>query len=373
MRLAEFISANSAAIVAEAVSYARTLPPLFNEKEELLRDHIPRILDAIVLDLNQGQSKEEAHAKSLGDAPILPGAAETAAEAHGRLRAKSGLTIAQLVAEYRALRASVLRLWADANPDMSLAKDVVRFDEAIDQAIAESITLFSKEVDQLRNLFLGVLGHDLRGPLNAILLTSQLISKLAEDPKISAPLGTLIRSGRRMASLLDTLLEYNRTMLGSGMLVQRKEVDLAPECVAELEVLTAALPNAKLTLNCSGDLRGDFDASRVREAMSNLVSNASVYGAKALIAIDVVDLGQTVSLKVSNAGPQISAEDIAGLFEPLRRGSNAPTERTNLGLGLFIVQQIAQAHGGRIECTSNTDLTVFELLLPKAPELMTTG
>lgn len=365
MRLAEFIVANSAAIVSEAVSYARTLPPLTNEKEELLRDHIPKILDAVVLDLNQSQSRDEAHLKSLGDAPVLADADESAAATHGRLRARSGLTVAQLVAEYRALRASVLRLWADANPDVSLAKDVVRFDEAIDQAIAESIMLFSEEVDQLRNLFLGVLGHDLRGPLNAILLTSQLIAKLTQEPRISGHLGTLIQSSRRMASLLDTLLEYNRATLGSGMLVRRTDVDLAQECAAELEVLRAALPGATLTLNCLGDLRGNFDASRVREALANLVSNASVYGAAAAIAIDLADMGQMITLTVTNQGPEIPAADILRLFEPLRRGSDAPTERTNLGLGLFIVEQIAIAHGGTIECRSDASATAFEMRLPK--------
>jgi signal transduction histidine kinase len=336
-----------------------------NDSEERLGDHIPKILDAIVLDLRQSQSRDEALAKSHGDAPLVEGAAETAAETHGRLRAKSGLNTTQLVAEYRALRASVLRLWADAHPDQATIKDVVRFNEAIDQAIAESIALFSEEMEQLRNVFLGVLGHDLRGPLNAILLTSQLISKLAEDPKISAPLGTLIRSGRRMAALLDTLLEFNRSTLGSGMLVQRKQVDLAPECAAELEVLRAALPGAELVLQCHGALAGNFDASRVREALANLVSNATTYGKAAPIAIDVTDQGEMVSLKVTNTGPEIPPADIPRLFEPLRRGAEAPAERTNLGLGLFIVEQIAHAHGGTVACQSQDGQTCFELKLPK--------
>lgn len=365
MRLADFISANRAAIVAEAVTYARTLPPMQNDSEERLGDHIPKILNAIVLDLRQSQSHDEALAKSHGNAPLLAGADETAAETHGRLRARSGLSTTQLVAEYRALRASVLRLWADANPDEATVKDVVRFNEAIDQAIAESVALFSEEMDQMRNIFLGVLGHDLRGPLNAILLTSQLISRLAEDPKISAPLGTLIRSGRRMAALLDTLLEFNRSTLGSGMLVQRQQVDLTPECSAELEVLKAALPTADLALRCRGDLTGNFDASRVREALANLVSNAATYGNAAPIAIDAVDLGEMVSIRVTNAGPGIAAADIPHLFEPLRRGAQAPARRTNLGLGLFIVEQIAVAHGGTIDCTSRPGETVFELKLPK--------
>jgi signal transduction histidine kinase len=365
MRLADFIAENRTAIVAEAIFYARTLPPLAHDSEERLGDHIPKILDAIVLDLRQDQTEGEALAKSQGNAPFLAGAAETAAETHGRLRAQSGLSTTQLVAEYRALRASVLRLWADVRPDETIVRDVMRFNEAIDQAIAESIALFTEEMDQMRNVFLGVLGHDLRGPLNAILLTSQLISKMAQDPKISAPLGTLIRSGRRMAALLDTLLEFNRSMLGSGMVVQREPVDLTAECAAELEVLKAALPAAQLVLSCRGDLRGNFDASRVREALANLVSNAAAYGKDAPIEIDVVDLGQIVSIKVTNDGPGIATAEIPHLFEPLRRGTQSQAQRTNLGLGLFIVEQIAVAHGGTIGCVSQPGETVFELKLPK--------
>ncbi|MDM0050586.1 sensor histidine kinase [Variovorax sp. J22R115] len=372
MGLSEFISANSAAIVAEAVVYARSLAPLAQQTEETLRDHIPKILDAIVLDMNQEQSQAESRAKSLGggkDGTL--GTPATAAETHGRLRAKGGLHVAQLVAEYRALRASVLRLWADSHPHTSSIAEVIRFNEAIDQAIAESVEYFSEEMDQLRNIFLGVLGHDLRGPLNAILLTSELITQLANDPKISAPLGVLIRSGRRMASLLDTLLEYNRSVLGSGIPIHRKEADLAVECAAELELLKAALPRAVVTLSCSGDVNGEFDASRIREALGNLVANATAYGAKdEAIAVALSESQGCVLLSVSNAGPEIPAAEIARLFQPLQRGSHAgsASSRTNLGLGLFIVDQIARAHGGEIRCESQGGLTVFELRLPKGSQ-----
>jgi len=115
------------------------------------------------------QSRVAQSAKSKGRTPPLPYAAETAAQTHAVLRAKEGFTIRQLVAEYRALRASVLRLWADAEPHGPDAmEDASRFNEAIDQAVAESVDYFTSEVDRWRALFLGVLGHDLRSPLNAL-------------------------------------------------------------------------------------------------------------------------------------------------------------------------------------------------------------
>ena len=367
MRLVEFIETNGEAILAEAVAYARTLPPLAQQAEVALRDHIPKILDAIVSDLKQGQSRESSRIKGLGEAPVDAAAPETAAQTHGRLRARSGLHPSQLVAEYRALRASVLRLWADTQPDNPSVKEVARFNEAIDQAVAESVDFFAEEMDLVKNLFLGVVAHDLRGPLNAILLTSELISRrTAGVADVSRSVSVLIQSGRRMSKLLDTLLEYNKSALGIGMRIQRSPADLAAECAEEFDILEAALPNASLVLRCHGDLTGHFDASAVREAMGNLVYNAAAYGNHAPVTIELEGLEATVSLRVINEGAQIPAEQIAQIFQPLKRGTQqSESSRTNLGLGLFIVDQIARAHGGQAQCVSTPGRTVFSLLLPR--------
>jgi signal transduction histidine kinase len=366
MRLAEFIKAHVETIVAEAARYAKTLAPLAHESEKTLRNHIPKILDAIVLDLEHSQTDEEAHTKSLGQAATPVGKPASAAQTHGRLRAKSGLQMAQLVAEYRALRAGVLRLWAEKEPDEVTVADVVRFNEAIDQAIAESVEFFSEETDQLRNVFLGVLGHDLRGPLNAILLTAELISRKTKLQPLSE-VGVLIRSGRRMASLLDTLLQYNRTALGGGMTIHREPTDLAQACASEVELLKAAHPESEINLDVEGDCSGDFDASAVREALGNLVNNAVSYGDDGRILLSLVGKHETVSLKVSNTGPQIPIAEIPALFNALQRGEDIhPDEnQTSLGLGLFIVQQIATAHGGEVRCASSPGETSFEIVLPR--------
>ncbi|MDB5876694.1 MAG: sensor histidine kinase [Variovorax sp.] len=366
MRLADFIKAHAETIVAEAARYAKTLAPLAHESEKTLRNHIPKILDAIVLDLEHSQTGEEAHTKSLGQAATPVGGPASAAQTHGRLRAKSGLQMAQLVAEYRALRAGVLRLWAEKEPDEVTVADVVRFNEAIDQAIAESVEFFSEETDQLRNVFLGVLGHDLRGPLNAILLTAELISRKTKLQPLSE-VGVLIRSGRRMASLLDTLLQYNRTALGGGMTIHREPTDLAQACASEVELLKAAHPESEINLDVEGDCSGDFDASAVREALGNLVNNAVSYGDDGRILLSLVGSHETVSLKVFNTGPQIPVAEIPALFNALQRGEDIhPAEnQTSLGLGLFIVQQIATAHGGEVRCASSPGGTSFEIELPR--------
>jgi signal transduction histidine kinase len=367
MQLHRFITAESDAIIAKAIAYARSLSPLANESDEVLADHIPKILQTIVKDLGQPQSDAEAATKSLGGPARFPATAETAAETHGRARAKSGLQISQLVAEYRALRASVLSLWADHHGTEASVAEVVRFNEAIDQAIAESVDYFSGEMEQMRDIFLGVLGHDLRGPLSAILMTSELISRQASNPVISASVGRLIRSGRRMSSLLDSLLEYNKENLGSGMLVTKKLVNLGEECSEEVEILGASFPNAVLRLSCESDLQGMYDASRIREVVANLVSNAVAYGDGRLIDITLARVADTVQLTVFNHGLEIPAAEIPDLFKPLRRGAAVRDHGlTSVGLGLFIVEQIVRAHGGSVECVSAGGTTEFCATLPLA-------
>lgn len=367
MRLAEFIKAHAETIVAEAARYARTLPPLAHESDKTLRNHIPKILDAIVLDLEHSQTGDEAHTKSLGQAVVLAGAPASAAHTHGRQRAKSGLQMTQLVAEYRALRAGVLRLWAEKEPAELPVKDVIRFNEAIDQAIAESVSYFSEETEQLRNVFLGVLGHDLRGPLNAIMVTAELISRKTKDSPLSE-VGVLIKSGRRMAALLDTLLQYNRAALSGGMTIHRDPGDLGHACADEIELLRAAHPDSQILFAIDGDATGEFDASAVREAVGNLVNNAVAYGDRSPISVTLDGRSTMISLKVTNGGREIPGAQIPGLFNALQRGDHAhpnDEERTSLGLGLFIVQRIAIAHGGDVRCTSSPAETIFEIVLPR--------
>jgi hypothetical protein len=144
MRLAEFILREMNAIVAEWEAFAATLLPAAAGMNALaLRDHAQPILEAVAKDLSMDQTREAQSEKSKGRAPKIADAPETAAQTHAVLRARSGFDINQLVAEYRALRASVLRLWIDASPlDEPGIEDVIRFNEAIDQAVAESVGHF---------------------------------------------------------------------------------------------------------------------------------------------------------------------------------------------------------------------------------------
>lgn len=370
MRLGAFIDSEREQIIAESVQYATGLPELGGEAISILRDHLPSVLDAICRDLDQPQTRAQSIAKSQGLGPRL--AAETAAQTHGQLRARSGLSIEQLVAEYRVLRSTVLRLWADAHqPNAHAPEDTLRFNEAIDQAVAESVAFHAAETERWRVILLGVLGHDLRGPLNAMLLAAAVLQHGRSAAEVAEQARTLLRNGRRLEVLLDSLLEYNKARLGVGMAIQRAPADLALLCRDEVDLLRGALPAANIVLHATGATSGDFDGSRVREALANLVFNAAQYS-PAGTPISVVIRGQasTVEVSTENESEPLSREVLQTLFEPLRRQSHpASGSRRNLGLGLFIVREIARAHGGDATVSMAGRRITFMMVLPKAATL----
>ena len=371
MRLAEFISCDMEAILVEWEAFAVTLFPAAVTPTRLtLRDHAQQILEAVAKDLATPQTRQAQADKSLGRASKLIGAPETAAETHAVLRAKSGFDINQMVAEYRALRAAVLRLWIDAcQVDDPGLEEVVRFNEAIDQAIAESISFFSAEVDQARNLLLGMLGHDMRSPLNTIQATASYLAALNAGAKVTEAAAVLIRSGASMKALLDDLVDFGRTKLGLGINISLANVDLAALCADELEQLRRAYPGRQLALEVAGDTRGHWDGVRLQQLLRNLVSNAIKYGAPDAPIHVVLTGGKTdMRLEVKNSGPTIEESIADQIFHPLTRGPAQDTSHSTesgLGLGLYIVREVAVAHGGEVAVRSESGETVFAVRLPR--------
>ena len=171
MKLSKFIIENMEAILTEWESFAETILPAAETMDSLaLRDHAKQILEAVAKDIETTQTAQEQSDKSK-DLCARPGGKETAATTHGALRHLAGFDLKQLGSEYRALRASVIRMWKAQLAELgdSEFNDMMRFNEAIDEALAASIVRYSDEVDRSRQTFLAILGHDLRSPLNSIL------------------------------------------------------------------------------------------------------------------------------------------------------------------------------------------------------------
>jgi len=366
MRLADFILQHMEEILVRWEEFARGLPNARLMSLAELRDHAEQILRAVCKDLALPQTTEARDLKGKGRAPPID-VSETAAQTHALLRARAGFDINEMAAEYRALRASVLGSWVDAG-DLQTTDlaDMLRFNEAIDQAICESVLFFSSEQERARNLLLGILGHDMRSPLNAIQLTAHHLKNLNAGEAVSSAAGMLIRSGTRMKVLLDDLTDFNRQRLGIGLHIIPSPGDLRAILDDELQELRSAHPGRDIDLAATGDLRGNWDHGRLQQVISNLVVNALKYGAPgSKVRVTASGLSDQVVFAVENQGEPITASELERLFDPLRRGAARPPEDGGLGLGLFICAEVAKAHGGEIDATSTNGTTAFTVRLPR--------
>lgn len=368
MQISDFILQHMEPILVEWERFASTLQPAAaGMSGTALRDHAREILEAVARDLRTPQTAAEQMHKSLGHAPPLPGAPTTAAESHAVLRAQSGFDIIQLVAEYRALRASVLRLWAAS--DSSAApevQDLIRFNEAIDQAIVESVEQFHSQVERSRNLLLGVLGHDMRAPLNAIVMTASYLAALNLGGEVSKAAQRLLRGGASIQALLNDLVDFNRSKLGMGIKIVPTHIDLAAEVGFELEQLRMVHADCAIEFEASPGNHGYWDAGRIKQVARNLVSNAIRYG-DPQSPVHVLAYGTLAEarLEVTNSGPEIPLAETSRIFDPLWRGTDDSGKGDGLGLGLFIVREIVDAHAGDIEVSSRAGRTTFTIRLPR--------
>lgn len=219
VKLSRVINEHTAEIVAEWESFARTQLPAAAVMSDLaLRNHAAYILEAIAHDIDTEQNSELEYLKSKGQAPTTAGKEESAAAVHGTLRHANGFTLIQLTAEFRALRATVMRLWLPKNnqPSEATTNDIVRFNEAIDQALADSVVSYSSRVSRARDLFLAILGHDLRAPLATMAMAGQLFKRADFDEERRREVGARVdRSAILMRDMIDDLLGYARIQLGS--------------------------------------------------------------------------------------------------------------------------------------------------------------
>lgn len=216
----------------------------------------------------------------------------------------------------------------------------------------------------LREELVAVVSHDLRTPLNSILMSSSLISTISEDDGVLRAAQRIERSARRMERIIYDLLDLSRTRLGGGMAVDPVPCNLGDIARAAADEMTSA--TARVSVESAGDLDGTWDSARLAQAVSNLLGNALEHGEKdqpISIRIDGLEPAM-VQLGVHNHGA-IPAEHRAHLFQPfVSHGKDAA--RKGLGLGLYIVSQIAQAHRGEVRVSTGTNSgTTFTIRLPR--------
>ena len=369
-RLALFIRDNTDDILAAWEDFARQLPVAASMDVAALRDHAREMLEVISRDLESAQTEPERVDKSRGLAVASIAVSSSAASKHGLGRAESGFRVETMIAEFRALRASVLRLWKERQGQASATdlEVMTRFNEAIDQAVAESIEQYMQQVETTRDRFLAVLGHDLRTPLGAILMSSQFLLDTAQfTDSQRAIMVSMERSGRRMKDLVKDLLDLAVTRLGDGIPTTRAEMDLGALMRDVVAEVVASTPDSRIDIDAIGSLTGDWDRARLAQAFTNLVGNALQHGSHdAPISITARgDQPERVVVSISNVGPPIPADRIGGIFNAMK-GSSASRDRRHLGLGLYIVDKIVAAHAGTIGIRSSEGHgTTFTVSLPR--------
>jgi hypothetical protein len=229
--------------------------------------------------------------------------------------------------------------------------------------------LDERSVGQLREQFVAILGHDLRNPLQAIAIGSETLARRLSDPWGSSIASRMRTNARRMALLIDDVLDFTRARLGGGIEVDLTDVeDLNSGLATVVQELRDAQPDCEIISSISVSRSVRCDLGRIQQVASNLLGNALTHGQPhSPIKLTACADDDDLVLEVWNDGEAIPPESLSKIFEPFWRHS-VSASRNGLGLGLHICSQIVRAHGGRISVKSTREQgTQFTVRLPLSP------
>jgi signal transduction histidine kinase len=223
-----------------------------------------------------------------------------------------------------------------------------------------------------REQLMGILGHELRNPLSAVLGFAEMLrSDATLSPEVKENLGMIRLAATRMSEMIETILDFTSIRFSEGGLpISRAEMNLGELCRQLVEEALAAHPGRLIPVETRGDLSGRWDGARLGQVVSNLVENALAHGdEKQPVKLIAQGAATVVTLEVVNRGPTIAADEVATLFEPFVRGAGTDRGRARrgLGLGLYIAKQIVASHGGTLTARSADGTTTFTVALPRLP------
>jgi signal transduction histidine kinase len=418
MRLPDFILANTEPILAEWETFARGIWPGSATDPTTLRDHAAQMLYAAVADMRSDQTRVQQSDKSKGDGGDGPDAARVnrASEAHGVDRMTSGFDLAALIAEYRALRASVIRLWRESEPvsDLNDLYDITRFNESIDQSLTEAVLAYTRHVEgdraaaleeqgrqgrELRGLneallvssvrqhelieqaghaasalreakeqaesanrakdrFLAVLSHELRTPLTPVAMAATAMEMDARLPFECREDAAMIRRNIDLETrLIDDLLDLSRVTSGKLRLnVQPTGIHRLIQYV--LDTVGPELHEKQLTverqLTAAKDLV-EADPARLQQTLWNLLKNSAKFTPSGgRVVVRTRNEADRLVIEVGDNGKGITADVLPRVFDPFEQGATDVTQRYGgMGLGLAIAKAIMDLHGGTISARSD--------------------
>jgi signal transduction histidine kinase len=240
--------------------------------------------------------------------------------------------------------------------------------QVLDDELRRQNEELSRKV-RFSEMFVGILGHDLRNPLSAITTAAQVLARRADSDRVALPAKRITNSAMRMSRMIDQLLDFTRIRLGNGIPIDRKPTNLSEICRLVVDELDIVNGSGRIRFEATGNPRGEWDGDRLGQLVSNLIGNGLAHGAQDRpVAVRIEGSGDSVVIDVHNGGA-MSAEALAALFQPFGITGEKKTHSSSggFGLGLYISQQIVLAHSGTIEVTSSeAEGTRIVVRLPRA-------
>jgi two-component system sensor histidine kinase/response regulator len=224
--------------------------------------------------------------------------------------------------------------------------------------------------EKLREIFIGMLGHDLRTPLSAILSAAAVLRRRARTPDEAKLPDIILRASRRMANLIQDMLDMSESRIGGGVRVVPDDIDLSVVIASAIAEVEGATPSGRFEATTFGDTRGFWDQARMAQVVTNLLTNASQHGDPSQpVRLRVDGLAESrVVVEVKNQGTPIPEELLPVIFDPFRRGDvRSDPKAKGVGLGLYIAERVVAAHGGTISVQSSAkEGTTFTIDLPRS-------
>lgn len=223
-----------------------------------------------------------------------------------------------------------------------------------------------REIAELRDQFIAILGHDLKNPIATMRMSADILLKMSKEELTHRHAAMIKSTSYRMQALIENILDFARGQMGEGITLEKKfhNGTLEEIMVQVIKELRITAPHREIEFDCELEEEVFCDKNRVGQLLSNLLSNADQHGdAHSPVYVKAVTDGKNFELSVTNKGKKIPEDAVEHLFQPFYRESD-DSNKKGLGLGLFIASEIAKAHGGELLVSSTEENTSFKLQIP---------